>query len=180
MHASRFLVRALRSSGPISKPATRLISTSSTRLAEHKDRFPSNVEEYRELMKSKANVPHMTNTTSAESQEMPAVGADKAPPEFITSVDPNFVPKDHKPENTERMTGKTQEANPDKASVRKGDLSVGEVEGISFKVEPLRRTGEDPTTMRARLLCPLSPISFFERSKAAMRQYAHPLHLFKD
>merc|ERR1711939_780736 len=32
------------------------------------------------------------------------------------------------------------------------EFGVGEIEGISFRVEPLRRTGEDLTTMRARLL----------------------------
>jgi succinate dehydrogenase flavin-adding protein (antitoxin of CptAB toxin-antitoxin module) len=31
-------------------------------------------------------------------------------------------------------------------------LEVGELEGASFKIEPLRRTGEDISTMRARLL----------------------------
>ncbi|KAH8911958.1 DUF339-domain-containing protein [Coniochaeta sp. PMI_546] len=31
-------------------------------------------------------------------------------------------------------------------------LEVGELEGASFKIEPLRRVGEDPPTMRARLL----------------------------
>lgn len=33
------------------------------------------------------------------------------------------------------------------------ELGVGEMEGGAFKVEPLRRTGEDANTMRARLLC---------------------------
>ncbi|KAM0287188.1 hypothetical protein ACHAQH_000502 [Verticillium albo-atrum] len=32
------------------------------------------------------------------------------------------------------------------------DLEVGELQGAKFKIEPLRRTGEDATTMRARLL----------------------------
>jgi hypothetical protein len=36
------------------------------------------------------------------------------------------------------------------------------MEGITFKVEPLKRTGEDATTMRARLLCSfLPPISIY-------------------
>ena len=35
------------------------------------------------------------------------------------------------------------------------DLEVGELQGATFKVEPLRRVGEDPATMRARLLCTL-------------------------
>jgi succinate dehydrogenase flavin-adding protein (antitoxin of CptAB toxin-antitoxin module) len=33
-----------------------------------------------------------------------------------------------------------------------GELDVGELEGAKFKIEPLRRTGEDTNTKRARLL----------------------------
>lgn len=82
---------------------------------------------------------------------MPSVGARKAPPEFLSSVDPSFVPKDSSPENTARMTGGTQDGNPDIGD--DAELGVGEVEGIEFKVEPLKRVGEDTNTMRARLLC---------------------------
>ncbi|KAL2264756.1 hypothetical protein VTJ83DRAFT_7266 [Remersonia thermophila] len=32
------------------------------------------------------------------------------------------------------------------------ELDVGELQGASFRIEPLRRVGEDPATMRARLL----------------------------
>lgn len=35
----------------------------------------------------------------------------------------------------------------------KPDLGVGEIEGVTFKVEPLKRKGEDDSTIRARLLC---------------------------
>lgn len=35
------------------------------------------------------------------------------------------------------------------------DLEVGELQGAKFKIEPLRRVGEDPETMRARLVCML-------------------------
>ena len=106
---------------------------------------------FREDQKSKPATPHMTNTSSTISNEMPSVGADKAPPELLTSVDPDFVPKDSVPENTERMTGGTQAGHP-KDGVN-AELGVGEMEGAEFKVEPLRRTGEDANTMRARLLC---------------------------
>lgn len=34
-----------------------------------------------------------------------------------------------------------------------GEMEVGELEGGSFRIEPLRREGEDAGTMRARLLC---------------------------
>lgn len=33
------------------------------------------------------------------------------------------------------------------------EMSVGELEGADFKIEPLRRVGEDEKTMRARLVC---------------------------
>jgi len=36
---------------------------------------------------------------------------------------------------------------------RPREFAVGELEGASFKVEPLRRVGEDDKTMRARLVC---------------------------
>lgn len=102
-------------------------------------------------MKEKPLNPHMTNTNSTIANEMPSIGEDKAPPELITSVDPKFTPKDSVPENTKRMTGGTQDGAP-KSGVN-ADLNVGEIEGGAFRVEPLRRTGEDPNTMRARLLC---------------------------
>jgi len=82
---------------------------------------------------------------------MPSVGADKPPPELLSSVDPDFTPKDSVPENTERMTGGTQQGAPQDGV--NAELDVGEMEGAKFKVEPLRRTGEDGNTMRARLLC---------------------------
>lgn len=120
-------------------------------------------EEHRKIQSSKPLNPHMTNTNSTISNEMPSVGAQKAPPELISSVEPDFVPKDSVPENTERMTGGTQKGAPSSgpnAEMEVGEMGVGEMEGAKFKVEPLRRTGEDPNTMRARLLCAL-PLSGF-------------------
>jgi len=85
---------------------------------------------------------------------MPSVGADKPPPDLISSVDPEYAPKDSEPENTERMTGETQKGDPGSGSggEKKAEMGVGELEGGKFKIEPLRRTGEDANTMRARLL----------------------------
>jgi hypothetical protein len=55
------------------------------------------------------------------------------------------------------MTGGTQKH--EHVSSANKELGVGEMEGAKFKVEPLRRTGEDANTMRARLLCPfLAPV----------------------
>ncbi|KAL8949823.1 MAG: hypothetical protein Q9222_004110 [Ikaeria aurantiellina] len=116
----------------------------------HNDRQQETAPEWREKQKSRPTGPHMTNTNSTIANEMPSVGADKAPPELLTAVDPNFNPKDSVPENTERMTGGTQKGGPDDGS--NAELDVGEMEGAKFKVEPLRRTGEDDNTMRARLL----------------------------
>lgn len=106
---------------------------------------------YRKFQKEKPLVPHFTNTTSTIANELPDIGADNAPPELLTNVDPNFVPKDSKPENTERMTGGTQKPAPDAGT--NAELDVGEIEGGTFRVEPLRRTGEDVNTTRARLIC---------------------------
>jgi succinate dehydrogenase flavin-adding protein (antitoxin of CptAB toxin-antitoxin module) len=44
------------------------------------------------------------------------------------------------------------------------DLKVGEIDGVEFRVEPLRRVGEDARTMRARLLCPHLPRSLHPQS----------------
>lgn len=174
MNPSRFLIRTV-----VRQQATslgkRTLSTSTRTLfkaetdaatpqVESKSRNHSNVDEHRKVQKDRELNPHMTNTTSANthSQEktMPKIGEDRPPPEFLSSVDPNFTPKDRQPENTERMTGGTQPGDPDKVSQdsssfkQEGEFAVGEMEGAEFKIEPLRRIGEDKATMRARLLCP--------------------------
>lgn len=140
----------VRSTRPLVS-ASRPLSTSLPRTFPNP---PSNetAPDWRESQKSKPTGPHMTNTNSTIANEMPSVGADKAPPELLTSVDPDFAPKDSVPENTERMTGGTQKAAPEDGA--NAELDVGEMEGAKFKVEPIRRTGEDGNTMRARLLCP--------------------------
>ena len=129
----------------------RCFSTAS-RLLEN-ERVHPNAPDHRDAQKNKPLNPHMTNTNSTISNEFPSLGKDKPPPEMLTSVDPDFTPKDSVPENTERMTNKTQKPAPEDGANR--ELDVGEMDGASFKVEPLRRTGEDANTIRARLLCPL-------------------------
>lgn len=159
MNPTRTIVRVV-SRRAFAPPIHRPLSTSITRYNKEQDgRIHSNAEGYREDQKNKPLNPHMTNTNSAESQSMPNIGRDKAPPEFLSTVDPDFTPKDKEPENTERMTGGTQSGNPDQVS--SSDLGVGEMEGASFRVEPLRRVGEDAATMRARLLCPSTWCSQF-------------------
>lgn len=71
----------------------------------------------------------MTNTTSTIANEMPSVGNDAPPPELIKNVDPNFTPKDAKPDNTERMTGGTQGQEGSEVSGKNAELGVGELEG---------------------------------------------------
>ena len=146
MATIRCATRSLRLTSRVSRP----LSTTIPRFAE-KPHSNENASEWAETQKSKPSGPHMTNTNSTIANEMPSVGADKAPPELITSVDPEFVPKDSVPENTERMTGGTQNSGPDGGP--NSEMGVGEMQGAKFRVEPIRRTGEDGNTMRARLLC---------------------------
>lgn len=153
MNASRALTRRLAVQRLTAFAPRRSISSTLSHPSPAQDdaRYHPNVEEYRKYQIERANNPHMTNTASTIHNEMPSLGEDKAPPELISAVDPNYVPKDKIPENTDRMTGGTQSGDPNKVS--QSEYAVGEMEGISFKVEPLRRTGEDLPTMRARLLC---------------------------
>lgn len=112
--------------------------------------------EHRKIQTEKPLNPHLTNTTSTIVNDMPSAGARKVPPEFISSVDPSFIPKDSIPENTQRMTGGTQRGSPEtgtNTALEVEEMGVGEMEGGNFKIEPLRRTGEDANTTRARLLC---------------------------
>jgi hypothetical protein len=156
MNTSRSVLRLAGRYRPAQLATVRPLSVSlATRSKEQEGRIHPNTEGYREDQKSKPDNPHMTNTASTFHEKMPSVGEDKPPPEFLSSVDPNYQPKDKLPENTERMTGGEQPGDPSKVSP--SDLGVGEMEGASFKIEPLRRIGEDAPTMRARLLCPSHP-----------------------
>jgi len=152
MSAVRLLIRSVRPSMAFTRPFS---------IASHRMASPGNAKGHedgsnRKLQSEKALNPHMTNTNSTIANEMPSVGARKAPPELISSVDPDFVPKDSVPENTERMTGGTQKGAPEdgpNAKMETEEMAVGQMEGASFRIEPLKRTGEDSNTMRARLLC---------------------------
>ncbi|KAK0938989.1 Succinate dehydrogenase assembly factor 2 mitochondrial [Friedmanniomyces endolithicus] len=148
MSSARALFRTARFSTITTN--VRPFSTTRTRFVDTNDRHHDTADAYRKYQMEKPLNPHMTNTNSTIANEMPSVGKDSAPPELITSVDPEFTPKDSTPHNTDRMTGGTQTPAPD--SGPSADLNVGEIEGGTFRVEPLRRTGEDMNTMRARLL----------------------------
>ncbi|KAL9609747.1 MAG: hypothetical protein Q9167_005503 [Letrouitia subvulpina] len=148
------LLRAFyRATGPLPIIARPLSTSLPRRYANEREH--ESAPEWRETQKSKPTTPHMTNTNSTLSNEMPSVGADKAPPELLTSVDPDFVPKDSVPENTERMTGGTQKGAPHDGA--NAELNVGEMDGAKFKVEPLRRTGEDNNTLRQSSLTTSPP-----------------------
>lgn len=152
MNATRVFGRRLAGQKIAATQSRRCISSTTARFNE---RVHPNAEEHRKYQKEKPDNPHMTNTNSTFNNDMPSLGKDKPPPDMLSSVDPKYVPKDRVPENTERMTGGTQSAEP--AKVSRPDFAVGELEGISFRVEPLRRTGEDLPTMKARLLCLCTP-----------------------
>lgn len=159
-------------------------------------------DQYSKIQNSKPLNPHLTNTTSTISSQMPSVGKDSPPPELISGVDGEFQPRDSVKENTERMTGGTQDGagkgvgkeglqgtgagsegkhegqahqglargkEGKEGEAQEGELGVGELEGASFRVEPLRRTGEDMSTMRARLLCESMPDPLIVAAGANMK-----------
>jgi hypothetical protein len=163
MATSRILARSSRAVFTLPRSTYRSFSLSTARSNEFdalNKRTNDTSETYRRYQIEKPLNPHLTNTTSTITNEMPAVGRDAAPPELVTNVDPKFTPKDSVPENTERMTGGTQNAKKvSEANKEVGELGVGEMEGAKFKVEPIRRTGEDSNTMRARLLCPFHALA---------------------
>ncbi|KAF2703267.1 DUF339-domain-containing protein [Pleomassaria siparia CBS 279.74] len=164
MSTARLALRSTRAtrflslSRPFSAHALRFASSPSSSNKDLNARANDTSDEYRRIQQEKKLNPHFTNTTSTIANEMPSVGKDAPPPELLSAVDDNFEPRDSVRENTERMTGGTQgqgrqdiDGGSGKGSVE-GELGVGEMEGAKFKVEPLRRTGEDANTMRARLL----------------------------
>lgn len=83
---------------------------------------------------------------------MPSVGSDAAPPELLSAADK--AGRGGEAEGKGQWKGMQGEASKE-GQEGIDELKVGELEGASFRVEPLRRTGEDAATMRARLLCEL-------------------------
>lgn len=147
-----FRASILNTSRPFSSTTTFRFANANPGNAEEHD----GTEEYRKQQKNKPLNPHMTNTNSTIANGLPSAGSKNVPPELITSVDGKCSPKDSVPENTERMTGGTQDG---KGGGSNREMEVGEMEGAQFRVEPLRRVGEHEETMRARLLC-----KFFDSS----------------
>ncbi|KAE8136673.1 WD40 repeat-like protein [Aspergillus pseudotamarii] len=110
-------------------------------------RAPSTAPEHREYQTNRPPNQYVPNTTSTMTRDFPKAGEKSVPPEFVSAVDPNYKPADPYPGKVEHFTGGRQETG-----AQKPELGVGEMEGITFKVEPLKRSGEDVSTIRARLL----------------------------
>lgn len=109
MSAPRIALRTSR----MAVRSFRQFTTSAARFNDTNHRANDTAEEYRKIQQEKPLNPHLTNTNSTIANEMPSVGKDSAPPELLTRADPNFIPKDSVPENTERMTGGTQKGAPE-------------------------------------------------------------------
>jgi hypothetical protein len=128
----RHTLRSMRPSMAIG----RCLSTTPRRLTgpgnakEH-----STAEGHRKIQQERPLNPHLSGKHSTIGNKMPSAGAHESPPDLLTSVDPNYS-------NNNSAQSRTS-----------GEMGVGELEGAKFKIEPLRRTGEDINTMRARLLC---------------------------
>ncbi|CAN9264443.1 unnamed protein product [Alternaria alternata] len=150
MASSRLVARSTRALFSLQRTQCRTFSISTIRHNEFEalnKRTNDTSETYRKYQIERPLNPHLTNTTSTIANEMPSIGEDAAPPELITNADSKFTPKDSVPENTKRMTGGTQGSKDQNVSGANSELGVGEMEGAKFKVEPIRRTGEDPNTM---------------------------------
>lgn len=176
MSAQRFISRALRpmpSTQQLSS-ISRSFSTTALRSIDSKDRAHPNASEHRDNQAKKSPNQFVPNTTSTMTKDYPNVGKKPAPPEMLNSVDPNYRPSDPYPGKIEHFTGGRQESGG-----QKPELGVGEMEGITFKVEPLKRVGEDTTTKRARLLCSFpSPIlHYLYPKRAAMRTRKHIMNV---
>ncbi|KAJ1714310.1 TPR repeat protein [Aspergillus flavus AF70] len=127
--------------------ARRSFGSSAIRPKDDNGRAPSTAPEHREYQTNRPPNQHVPNTTSTMTRDFPKAGEKSVPPEFVSAADPNYKPADPYPGKVEHFTGGRQETG-----AQKPELGVGEMEGITFKVEPLKRTGEDVSTIRARLL----------------------------
>lgn len=152
MSTSQIMHRILRPSPSIRIiPLTRSFTSTTLRNTkghDERDRAPSTAPEHRANQTSKPPNQFVPNTTSTMTNDYPNVGSRPAPPDMLNSVDPGYKPADPYPGRVEHFTGGMQQRGQ-----QKPELGVGEMEGIKFKVEPLKREGEDSATMRARLLC---------------------------
>ncbi|RMJ23276.1 hypothetical protein PHISP_05854 [Aspergillus sp. HF37] len=148
MSAPRLIHRISRPYSAIRlTPLRRTFRTAAIQAKDGEDRAPSTAPEHRAYQTSKPANQFVPNSTSTMTKDYPNVGTRPAPPDMLSSVDPDYKPADPYPGRVEHFTGGEQQRGP-----QKPELGVGEMEGIRFKVEPIKRTGEDTATKRARLL----------------------------
>ncbi|KAK9858977.1 WD40 repeat-like protein [Penicillium brevicompactum] len=126
---------------------SRQFGTSARRLQDAKDEAAKATQQHRANQADKPPNQFVPNTTSTMTKDFPNVGEKPSPPEMLNSVEPNYRPADPYPGKIEHFTGGRQDNG-----AQKPELGVGEMEGITFKVEPLKRVGEELATKRARLL----------------------------
>lgn len=153
MSAPRLISRALRPLPATSTSFTALkrsFGSTALRFNDGNERAKQNVSEHRHIQANRPPNQAVPNSTTTMTKDYPKVGEKSPPPEMLSSVDPDYRPADPYPGKVEHLTGGRQETG-----AQKPELGVGEMEGITFKVEPLKRVGEDIATMRARLLCML-------------------------
>lgn len=153
MSAPRILHRLARPVPSSLSTITRLnghrqFGATALRLKDGNDEAASGVKAHRANQTDKVPNQFVPNTTSTMTKDFPSVGEKPPPPEMLNSADPNYRPSDPYPGRIEHFTGGRQDDG-----ARKPELEVGEMEGITFKIEPLKRVGEDLVTKRARLLC---------------------------
>ncbi|OQE08840.1 hypothetical protein PENVUL_c008G09966 [Penicillium vulpinum] len=150
MSAPRILSRLARpvpSSLSTIARQNRQFGATALRLKDGSDEAAPEVKAHRANQANKPPNQFVPHSTSTMTKDFPNVGKKPAPPEMLNSVDPNYRPSDPYPGRIEHFTGGRQDDG-----AQKPELGVGEMEGITFKVEPLKRVGEDLTTKRARLL----------------------------
>jgi hypothetical protein len=148
MSASRRTARYLRTSSLSSIAIRRTPRTYTVHLKDSQARELSTAAKHWQYQKSRPLKPRLASSTSTQIDNHPKVGNKCSPPERLLSIDPDPKLMDTIPDGTHHLTEDTQKQGP-----QKSELEVGEMEGMRFKVEPLRREGEDLSTMRARLLC---------------------------
>ncbi|KAJ5544701.1 hypothetical protein N7535_006911 [Penicillium sp. DV-2018c] len=141
------LVRPVPSSLSTITTLNRQFGASALRLKDTKDEAADAVKAHRSYQADKTPNQFVPNTTSTMTKDFPNVGENPPPPDMISSTDPNYKPNDPYPGRIEHLTGGRQHDG-----AQKPELGVGEMEGITFKVEPLKREGEEVATKRARLL----------------------------
>ena len=99
---------------------------------------------------TKEKSPHLPNVTSTLGRDVPNVGSAPAPPEFLSTVDPNWKPLD-------AGTGEGREGEVS-GSQRPGHRAAGgsnadNTDWRQLRIDPKVRANEDDKTMRARLVC---------------------------